>query len=190
MCIFLSCFFSEQAQNSLGGHSGQFSLHFSHQGYRWFSIFRDRRIMGFHLSTIPGTSGREIKRKLEHLVEVRPTRPIRTSFEIIDYFKCEILNKFCKLRGQYIKKIRTLRQLTSFHHKSAQKRRKFSRTYVKWHGLAPSQHSRVNKSFAPYLVHRFINCRGTPHVCLACAAACRGTIMFKIVCIKITAMWP
>ena len=35
-------------------------------------------------------SGRTIKRKLEHLVEVRPTRPVRTAFEIIDYFKCEI----------------------------------------------------------------------------------------------------
>ena len=39
-----------------------------------------------------------------------------------------------------------------------------------------------------YLVHRFINCRGTPHVCLACAGTCRGTIMFKIVCLKIYAV--
>ena len=31
-----------------------------------------------------------IKRELEHLVEVRPTGPVRTAFEIIDYFKCEI----------------------------------------------------------------------------------------------------
>ena len=37
-------------------------------------------------------------------------------------------------------------------------------------------------------MHRFINCCGKPHVCLACAGACRGTIMFKIVCLKITAM--
>ena len=35
-------------------------------------------------------SGWTIKRELEHLVEVRPTRPIQTAFEIIDYFKCEI----------------------------------------------------------------------------------------------------
>ena len=49
------------------------------------------------------TSGRTIKRKLEHLVEVRSTRPVRTAFEIIDYFKCEISEKkFAKLRGQNI----------------------------------------------------------------------------------------
>ena len=35
-------------------------------------------------------SGRTIKRELEHLVEVRPTGPVRTAFEIFDYFKCEI----------------------------------------------------------------------------------------------------
>ena len=35
-------------------------------------------------------SGRTIKRKLKHLVEVRQTRPVRMAFEIIDYFKCEI----------------------------------------------------------------------------------------------------
>ena len=35
-------------------------------------------------------SGRTIKQELEHLVEVRPTRPVQTTFEIIDYFKCEI----------------------------------------------------------------------------------------------------
>ena len=43
------------------------------------------------------SSGRMIKRKLEHLVEVRPTRPVRTAFEIIDYFKCEMSEK--KLRN-------------------------------------------------------------------------------------------
>ena len=31
-----------------------------------------------------------IKGELWHLVEVRPTRPTRTAFEIINYFKCEI----------------------------------------------------------------------------------------------------
>ena len=31
MCIFLSCFFCYQAPKSLGGHSGQFNLHLSHQ---------------------------------------------------------------------------------------------------------------------------------------------------------------
>ena len=35
-------------------------------------------------------SGWTIKRELKHLVEVRPTQPVRTAFEIIDYFKCEI----------------------------------------------------------------------------------------------------
>ena len=40
------------------------------------------------------TSGRTINRKLEHLVEVRPTQPVRTAFEIIDYFKCEILQNY------------------------------------------------------------------------------------------------
>ena len=35
-------------------------------------------------------SGRTIKRELEHSVELRPNRPVRTAFEIIDYFKCEI----------------------------------------------------------------------------------------------------
>ena len=35
-------------------------------------------------------SGRTIKQELEHSVELRPTRPVRTAFEIIDYFKCEI----------------------------------------------------------------------------------------------------
>ena len=39
-----------------------------------------------------------------------------------------------------------------------------------WHRTAQCQHSRVNISIAPYLLHRFIKCRGTPHVCLACAA--------------------
>ena len=42
------------------------------------------------ISSDVGVSGRTIKRELEHLVEVRPTRPFRTAFEIIDYFKCEI----------------------------------------------------------------------------------------------------
>ena len=36
------------------------------------------------------TSGRMIKRELEHLVEVRPTQPIVTEFEIIEYFICKI----------------------------------------------------------------------------------------------------
>ena len=36
-----------------------------------------------------------IKREVEHLVEVRPTRPVRTAFEIINYFK--FLNKFCEI---------------------------------------------------------------------------------------------
>ena len=31
-----------------------------------------------------------LSEKLEHSVELRPTRPIRTAFEIIEYFKCEI----------------------------------------------------------------------------------------------------
>ena len=44
----------------------------------------------YHLIQTPLTSGRTIKRELEHLVEVRPTLPVRTAFEIIDYFKCEI----------------------------------------------------------------------------------------------------
>ena len=44
----------------------------------------DNRIWGVLIS------GQTIKRELEHLVEVRPTRPVRTAFEIIDYFKCEI----------------------------------------------------------------------------------------------------
>ena len=35
-------------------------------------------------------SGRTIKRELKHLVEVRPTRPVSTEFEIIDHFKQEI----------------------------------------------------------------------------------------------------
>ena len=35
-------------------------------------------------------SGRTIKQELEHLVEVRPTRPVQTAFEIKDNFKCEI----------------------------------------------------------------------------------------------------
>ena len=35
-------------------------------------------------------SGRTIKRELEHSVELRPTLPVRTAFEINDYFKCEI----------------------------------------------------------------------------------------------------
>ena len=40
MCIFLPCFFRYHASNSLGGHSGQFSLHLlvSHQGNRGFSL--------------------------------------------------------------------------------------------------------------------------------------------------------
>ena len=46
---------------------------------------------------LPPVSGRTIKRKLEHLVEVRPTRPVRTAFEIIDYFKCEISKKNCEI---------------------------------------------------------------------------------------------
>ena len=45
-------------------------------------------------------SGRTIKRELEHLVEVRPTRLVRTAFEIIDYFKCEIYEKiYCAIFG-------------------------------------------------------------------------------------------
>ena len=36
------------------------------------------------------TSGRTIKRELEHSVELRPTRPVQTAFEIINYFKCKI----------------------------------------------------------------------------------------------------
>ena len=40
--------------------------------------------------TITSACGWKIKRELEHLVEVRTPRPIRTAFEIIDYFKCEI----------------------------------------------------------------------------------------------------
>ena len=36
------------------------------------------------------SSGQTIKRELEHSVELRPTRPVRMAFEIIDYFKCEI----------------------------------------------------------------------------------------------------
>ena len=67
---------------------------------------------------------------------------------------------------------------------------KNNRTFVNWHRTAPCQHSGVNKSIASYLEHWFINCCGAPHVCQACAGACRGTIMFKIVCLKITAMWP
>ena len=39
------------------------------------------------------SSGRTIERELEHLVEVRLTRPVRTAFEIIAYFKCEISGK-------------------------------------------------------------------------------------------------
>ena len=35
-------------------------------------------------------NGRTIKRELKHSVELRPTRPVRTAFEIIDYFKCKI----------------------------------------------------------------------------------------------------
>ena len=37
------------------------------------------------------------------------------------------------------------------------------------------------------LIHQLT---GTPHVCLACAGARLGTIMFKIVCLKITVKWP
>ena len=40
-----------------------------------------------------GTSVWTIKRELEHLVEVRPTLPVRTAFVIINYFKCEISEK-------------------------------------------------------------------------------------------------
>ena len=46
----------------------------------------------------------------------------------------------------------------------------------------------LQRNLSIYLVHRFISCGGTPHVCLACAGACHDTIMFKIVCLKITAM--
>ena len=80
---------------------------------------------GWILLRDTSSSGRTINRKLEHLVKVRPTRPVQTAFETIDYFN---------------------------------------------------------------LVHRFINCCGTPHVCLACDGTCRGTIMFEIVCLKITAI--
>ena len=81
----------------------------------------------------------------------------------------KFLNKFCEItRPKHTKTI------------------EFS---FKWHGTTPCHHSRVNQSIAQYLVHRFINCSGSPHVSLACAGACRGTIMFKIVCVKITTMW-
>ena len=58
-------FFCYQAPNSLGGHSGQFSLHLSHQGDRGLcssmtpKTSRDtsiRRIRWCHLSTIPGNT--------------------------------------------------------------------------------------------------------------------------------------
>ena len=57
-----SKFQSNQAPNSLGGHSGIFSLHLSHQGNREFSlsmtpkISMDRRTRWCHLSTITGTT--------------------------------------------------------------------------------------------------------------------------------------
>ena len=46
--------------------------------------------IGHSKKVIINTSCRTIKRELEHLVEVRPTQSIRTAFEIIDYYKCEI----------------------------------------------------------------------------------------------------
>ena len=59
------------------------------------------------------SSGRTIKRELEHLVEVRPTRPVQTAFEIIDYFKCEISEKnLAKLRGQNIQNIENSLELS------------------------------------------------------------------------------
>ena len=45
------------------------------------------KLMDFNYIII---SGRMIKLEVDHLVEGRPTRPVRTAFEIIDYFKCEI----------------------------------------------------------------------------------------------------
>ena len=71
----MSCSFCYQAPNSLGGHSGPFSLHLSHQENRGFSlrmtreiyleidlpgmtkkIPSSRRSRWCHLSTIPGTT--------------------------------------------------------------------------------------------------------------------------------------
>ena len=57
MCIFLLRIFCYQAPNILGGHSGQFSIHLSHQDSvnKTYKISRDMRIGWCHLSTIPGT---------------------------------------------------------------------------------------------------------------------------------------
>ena len=55
-------FFYYQAPNSVGGHSGQFSLHLSHQGIRGLTLSmepetsRVRRARWCHLSTMPGTT--------------------------------------------------------------------------------------------------------------------------------------
>ena len=54
---FLSCFLCYQEPNSLGRHSGHFSLHLSHQGIQFdIQTSRDRRIRWCNLSTIPDTT--------------------------------------------------------------------------------------------------------------------------------------
>ena len=43
----------------------------------------------------------QIKREFKLLFELRPTRPVQTAFEIIDYFKCETSEIFfAELSGQ------------------------------------------------------------------------------------------
>ena len=59
------------------------------------------------------SSGRMIKREPGQLLEVRPTQLVRTTFEIFDYFKCEISeNIFAKLRGQNIQNIKNSLELS------------------------------------------------------------------------------